>query len=229
MLHHRAYRETSLLLDIFSLHHGRVNVIAKGVRKNKRNQSGLFQLYQPLLLSWFGYGELKTLSASESASASYQLTADSSLCGLYVNELMVRLLPINEPESDVFSAYEQVLARLQQGDNNELALRLFEKKLLTHLGYGLTLNSDVSGQAIELDQHYYYQLDTGLIRWQQGINQTTISGRSLQHLLQESDFDHQSLQEIKQLMRTVINYHLGGKPLQSRALFVQLHRYAGKY
>ena len=226
-MHQRPYRETSLLLDVFSEQYGRVSLVAKGVRGKKRSQSGLLQLYQPLLLSWIGRGELQTLTVAEAASPRYLLRAESALCGLYINELMVRLLPIHEQEQAIFNAYQLALSGLQQADNTEIVLRLFEKRLLSHLGYGLVLDRVAdSNQPINEQYQYCYQPDAGLTLWQQGHKQPPISGRSLQHLLSERDFDQQSLQEIKQLMRTVIHFYLSGKPLQSRQLFVQLQQYA---
>lgn len=227
ILHQRAYRETSLLLDVFSLHHGRVSLIAKGVKGKKRNQQGLLQLYQPLLLSWSGHGDLYSLRGVEAESAAFILAGDATLCGLYINELLVRLLPIGEADKAIFSAYQAALSRLQDADNNEVALRLFEKLLLSHLGYGLVLDHDVeTGQVIDAEQRYYYLPDTGLHRAKTDQTENTISGRSLLHLIDESDFDQTSLKEIKQLMRGVIHFYLGGKPLQSRQLFIELNRYS---
>jgi len=227
ILHQRPYRETSVLLDVFSQAHGRVSLLAKGVRNKKRSQQGNFQLYQPLLLSWIGRGELHTVNASEVMGPRYLLKENSALCGLYLNELLVKLLPVNEPEPAIFNAYQLALEGLQAGRTNEVVLRLFEKRLLTQLGYGISLDYEaISGDKIVEHQHYYYQPDVGLLLWQQGLNRATISGRSVQHLNSESEFDEESLQEIKQLMRTVINHYLGGKPLQSRQLFAQLQTYA---
>ena len=229
VLHQRPYRENSALLAVFSEQYGRVSIVAKGLNQKKGNKAGLLQLYQPLLLSWFGHGDLFTLTAVEALSARYILQADAALCGLYVNELIVRLLGAHVAEPEVFNAYQQTLLSLHQRDNTEIVLRLFEKKLLGHLGYGLVLDSEYeNGQLIEDQQQYYYQADAGLIRWQQGVHLPMISGLSLRHLISESDFDQQSLQEIKRVMRTVIYFYLGGKPLQSRQLFIDLQQYASK-
>ena len=226
VLHQRPYRETSLLLDVFSEQHGRVSLIAKGVRSKKRSQLGLLQLYQPLLLSWMGRGELQTLTAAEADKPRYILQASSALCGLYINELMVKLLPLNLPEVEIFTAYKNVLFSLQDTDNMEVELRLFEKRLLVNLGYGLVLDHEVeTDQLIDENYRYIYRPDAGLYRFNEGSNEPSISGRSLQHLINERDFDTQSLLEIKQLMRSVIHFYLGGKPLQSRALFAQLQQY----
>jgi DNA repair protein RecO (recombination protein O) len=228
ILHQRPYRETSLLLDILSEHHGRINLIAKGIKQKKRSQSGLLQLYQPLLLSWSGRGELQNMTSAEASSACYKLQAESALCGLYINELMVKLLPLNVPEPDIFNAYKGALSGLQQAEDAEVVLRLFEKKLLNHLGYGLVLDQVAeTGQLVEPQLRYTYQPDKGLVVCHQPNHEVqSISGRSLYHLLREQGFDKQSLGEIKQLMRTVIHFYLGGKPLKSRQLFAELQHYA---
>ena len=224
ILHQRPYRESSVLLDVYSQDHGRVSLVAKGVRQKKRSQSGLLQPYQPLLLSWFGRSELQVLSAAEADGPAYLLQAESALCGLYINELMVKLLPLGETEPELFIAYQRALTGLQLAENNEITLRLFEKQLLSHLGYGLVLEQEVeTGDNIIAEQDYYYVADTGLHRWQAGDKYNRISGRSLQHLIDEKGFDLTSLKEIKQLMRMVIHFYLAGKPLHSRTLFNQLH------
>jgi len=226
VLHQRPYRETSLLLDVFSEQYGRVSLVAKGVRSKKRSQLGLLQLYQPLLLSWMGRGELQTLTTVEADKPRYILQANSAFCGLYINELMVKLLPLNLPEIEIFKAYKNVLFNLQDTENMEVELRLFEKRLLVNLGYGLVLDHDVeTDQLIDENYRYIYRPDAGLYRLHESSSEPSISGRSLQHLINERDFDTQSLLEIKQLMRSVIHFYLGGKPLQSRALFAQLQQY----
>ncbi|MDC9724415.1 MAG: DNA repair protein RecO [Gammaproteobacteria bacterium] len=229
VLHQRPYRETSLLLDVFSEQYGRVSLIAKGVRSKKRSQSGILQLYQPLLLSWIGRGDLQTLTAAEVDKPRYILQANSALCGLYINELMVKLLPLNLPEADIFIAYQSVLLHLQDADNTERQLRLFEKRLLSSLGYGLVLDREVeTEQEIDERRRYFYRPDSGLYHWYEGMKELPISGRSLRHLTTECDFDKESLLEIKHLMRSVIHFYLGGKPLQSRALFAQLQQHANE-
>jgi DNA repair protein RecO (recombination protein O) len=225
ILHQRPFRETSVLLDVLSQQFGRVSLIAKGVRKQKRSQMGLYQIYQPLLIAWAGRGELQTLTQLETLSPRYLLKAESALCGLYINELMVKLLPLHESEQAIFRAYQIALESLQKAENTQLTLRLFEKRLLSQLGYGLVLDREfANGALIDEHQQYYYQADAGLARWYPGQKQISISGRSLQHLADESGFDSGSLKEIKNMMRSVLNFYLGGKPLQSRQLFTELHR-----
>ncbi len=226
ILHQRSYRETSVLLDVFSYSCGRVSLIAKGVRKYKRSQQGLYQLYQPVLISWLaGRGDLHPVTAIEQTSGPYSLKGQASLCGLYINELLVRLLPLNEAEPDIYRAYQHSLSQLEQNQHIEVTLRLFEKALLTHLGYGLVIDSDaVNGASIELDKQYYYLPDSGLYHWVEGSRFPAISGRSLHILKHEQGFDLTSLKEIKQLMRSVIQFYLGDRILNSRQLFTSQYK-----
>lgn len=226
MLHQRPYRENSLLLDVFTEQAGRISLIARGVRQQKRRQNNPFQLFQPLWLSWFGRGDLLTLGQVESTEPAFLLRGPASLCGLYINELLVRLLNIQHPEPAVFALYQQTLARLSDATDIEISLRLFELQLLDALGYGLDLQTDADGDAIDANVFYRYQPDQGLIPVNDGKTSHLIQGRSLQQLQQAQNFDAPALAEIKQLMRTVLNYYLDGKPLKSRALFAEMQRYA---
>lgn len=226
VLHQRPYRETSLLLDVFTEQAGRLSLVARGVRQQKRRQNNPFQLFQPLWLSWFGRGDLATLRQVETTEPAFQLRGASALCGLYINELLVRLLSSQHPEPAVFLLYQQTLARLSEAAEVEVSLRLFEQQLLNALGYGLDLQTDANGDAIQAEIFYRYQPEQGLIPITGRQATGLIQGRSLQQLQQAGDFDAPALAEIKQLMRTVLNYYLDGKPLKSRALFAEMQRYA---
>jgi len=226
ILHQRPYRETSALLDVLTRKHGRLSLIAKGIRRTKRSQAGLIQLYQPLFLSWSGRGDLSTLTAVESAAMRHSLQGNASLCGLYLNELILRLLVEHDPAEMIFLAYQQALIRLAETDNHEFVLRLFEKQLLSQLGYGLNLEYEVeSGHAIEDELRYYYIPESGLYRWHSAVNSYSISGRSLRQFIEETDFDNNGLLETKQLMRQVLHYYLGDKPLKTRQLYAELQQY----
>lgn len=226
VLHQKPYRESSLLLDVFTQQYGRRRLVARGVRQNKKNRLNPFQLFQPLWINWFGHGELHTLQKVETTTAAFRLTGNAALCGLYVNELMVHFLHLQDPEPSLFTLYDGVLAALETNVENEYALRLFEKHLLETLGYGLNLTEDASGQPIEGQAHYVYHPERGLqLANAQQLSQA-IAGESLLQLAAEADITLASLKQIKQLMRTVINYYLDGKPLKSRQLFAEMQRYA---
>jgi DNA repair protein RecO (recombination protein O) len=226
VLHHRPYRETSLLVDVFSEHHGFVTLVARGARQQRKRHHNRFQPFQPLLLSWHGRGELVTLSQVELTEPAYRLAGKASLCGLYLNELLVRLLPRHEPEQQVFDAYCTALVGLQRGEDERIVLRLFEKRLLGYLGYGLLLDLEAeSHRPIRDETAYVYHPDSGPWPAAGTGSENVVSGRSLRHLNEEAGFDEISLREIKHLMRTVINYYLGGRPLRSRELFAQLSQF----
>src|SRR5690554_4662094 len=197
------------------------------MRQSKRRQNNPLQLFQPLWLNWFGRGDLLTLSKIETTSAPYWLQGQAILCGLYINELLVRLLSPQQPEPLVFAAYLQVLDGLQQASQSEQVLRIFEKRLLEALGYGLDLQRDLHGKPVTGHLHYSYQLDRGLLPCAENHPERIISGASLLQLEQEQFADSSSLNETKQLMRLIINYYLDGKPLKSRQLFAEMQRYVG--
>lgn len=226
VLHQRPYRETSLLLDVFTEQAGRLSLVARGVRQQKRRHNNPFQLFQPLWLSWFGRGELATLDQVETTQPAYLLRGQAALCGLYINELLVRLLSSQHAEPAVFSLYQQTLSALANDGNNEISLRWFELQLLDALGYGLDLQSDVQGNDIEADRYYRYQPDNGFLPVGAVKSANLIQGHSLQQLQNLQTIDEQALAEVKQLMRSVLNYYLDGKPLKSRALFAEMRRYA---
>jgi DNA repair protein RecO (recombination protein O) len=217
-----------MLVEVFSRDAGRVSLVARGQRQQSSKKRSVMQLFQPLWLSWFGHGELVTLKQVEAEQPAYHLMGNASLCGLYLNELLVRLLPLHEAEPELFDAYQQALAALSQNDNPQIVLRLFEKQLLAQLGYGLQLMWDVdSQQPLDDDADYIYQIESGPHR-STSTSVEVISGRSLRHLREEQDFDEHSLRQIKGLMRRVINYYLGGRPLHSRQLFAGLNQFKHK-
>ncbi len=224
ILHQRPYRETSLLLDVFSREQGIRRLVAKGVRNKKRSQAGLLQAYQPLWLSWVGRTELQTLTTSESAGPRHQLQGNASLCGLYLNELLLRLLASHDPAEKIFQLYADTLGQLADKTETEIVLRLFEKKLLDALGYGLALTAESDTHIAREDAtQYYYQPNEGLRRWHAGAPAAKISGRALRQLDEETGFDATGLLEIKQLMRGIIQFYLGDKPLKSRQLFAEMN------
>lgn len=228
VLHHRPYRETSLLVDIITREYGLIHLVARGMRQQKKRSTSM-QLFQPMWLNWFGRGELVTLNQIEIDEAAYRLVGNASLCGLYMNELLVKLLPINDAEPEIYDAYAHALDSLHRHEDEQITLRLFEKNLLSFLGYALLLTHDAeTGEPIDDELRYLYHPDNGPKRVDESEVQHTISGRSLRHLHEETTFDATSLKEIKRMMRSTINYYLAGKPLYSRQMFAELNHYSAK-
>lgn len=225
VLHQRAFRESSLLLDVFTQQQGRIRLVAKGIRQSRRRGQRGCQLFQPLLMSWRGRSELPTMTTFERAGPAFTLQGHASLCGLYLNELLVRLLPAAEPETTIFATYQQALAGLQQGDNNEQVLRSFEKHLLQSLGYGLNLETEVTNhQPVTAALYYFYRQGQGLIPCE-ASRQDAILGDSLLRFAADQPLSGLALKQIKRLTREVIDELLEGRPLQSRQLFRQMQHY----
>lgn len=223
ILHSRPYRDTSLIIDLFTLEYGRIGLVARGAKSKKSTLSGLYQSFIPLLVSWFGRGELQTLQKIESAGTAFYLTGKSLYSGFYINELIMRLVHRNDPHSVLFKTYFDTLKNLQTSLNIEVLLRNFEKCLLQEIGYGLLLEYDVNtGEKIDNNEQYLYQSEHGPVRVndqkQPGM---IVSGKTLNSILNEQYDDAQSLAEAKQLMRREIANHLGNKPLKSRDLYIQ--------
>ena len=225
ILHHRDYSETSLLLEVFTAHHGRIGLIAKGSRRASSRVRGILKPFQRLLIGWSGKGELAVLTGAEQDGPDTSLAAQALYCGFYMNEVLLRLLHRHDPHDALFAAYQTALQRLRRDDTNEAVLRIFEKHLLRELGYGLVLDHDVVDRApIEAQAIYDYAVDRGprrlahpeLNRPTEGIR---MRGASLLALAQESLIEPTALRDAKTLMRAALARHLGDQPLHSRKLF----------
>ena len=221
ILHHRAWSETSLILDVFSLVHGRLSVMARGARSGRRGQAALLQPLRRLNLSWSGRSEMVTLTGAEAAGQPWRLEGGRLLSAFYLNELLLRLLHRHEPHAELYQAYADSLDRLAGSDDQERVLRLFEKHLLRTLGYGLVLDHETrSGRPVRADQEYYYLFDhgpdTGKLDSGDAVR---ISGRTLLALHSEAHWDRDIARESKRLLCGIIDSHLDNRPLQSRKLY----------
>ncbi len=222
VLHQRPYRESSLLLEVFGIGAGRVGLIAKGARRPKSPLRAQLAPFRPLLLSWRGRGDLGLVVAAEPDGPALVIPPAALASGLYLNELLVRLLHRHDPHPELFLVYRQTLAALASSDCHlEQALRIFEKRLLDAVGYGLMLDrSAESGAPVDPARRYRYITDRGPV--EAGGRETgagvRIQGSTLLALASEGPLEPAALKEAKQLMRTAINMHLEGRPLMSRTL-----------
>ena len=225
VLHHRAYRDTSVLLELFTPEHGRVGAVARGVRKEKSRWAAFLQPFRPLLLSWSGRGELVTLTGVEEDGPVVSFPMVAAPCGFYLNEIMLRLLQRHDAHPKLFSSYGEALHSLGEAQGElataqERILRTFEKHLLDELGYGLMLNHAAdTGAALQPEQRYSYELERGPVAYNERSASVAVSGATLLALGRLDLTDAQCLREAKRLMRTVLAHYLGDKPLHSRALF----------
>lgn len=241
VLHHRPYRDSSLILDVMTAAHGRIALVARGARRPKSRLHGTLQPFQPLLASWIMRGDLGTLTAAEARDGG-GLRGRVLISGFYVNELLMRLLHRHDPHPRLFTAYEAVLRDLAAAPSGaphageQPALRLFEMALLRETGYGPVLDHDVAaGDPIRADAVYYYYPERGPIRedavaLRPGIQEAAqgyvmrdrpvrLHGASLLALARGELCETLHLHEAKRLMRAILDTRLGGRPLASRSLF----------
>ena len=225
ILHAIPYRETSLLVDIFTLNHGRLRCVAKGFRKpNKKGIAKTLFPYTEHHFQWQGRGELKTLIQADPVQAPVFLQQESLFVGLYINELLYKLLHQNDPHQPLYKFYYELMGQLSQAEIEQALLRRFEILLLEELGYGLVLDADTeTGQALSPEHLYYYIPDQGLklLQDQAKDNANALSGADI-IALSKGELEQQSvLRAAKQLTRQVINFYLDGKQLNSRELYRQ--------
>ncbi len=218
VLRRQPYRETSLILDVLTRDHGRVPLLAKGVRKAKSKTLALLQPFVPLALSYLGKSALKTLTHAEASAAPLSLPGLAVYCGFYANELVGCFLHQHDPHPELFADYHQCLRRLAAGLALAATLRGFELALLRHCGYGLQLAVDSHGQALIGRQRYRLEENNGF----QADDQGMYSGAALL-AISNNEFHHPNvLGEAKRLLRTVIDGHLQGRPLHSRSVINQV-------
>ena len=223
VLHTYPYRETSLIVEVFSRDFGRVALLARGARRPRSALRGLLMAFQPLELGWAGKGEVQTLMKAEWQGGQPLLTGKALFCGYYLNELLMHLLPREDAHERLFSVYAETLRRfadvLKESD-----LRCFERAFLQELGYGLTLENDAKGVPVDVAGHYAYEIEHGPVRLQRpGSSALSVSGKTLIDLANEDFSNPRSLIEAKQLMRALIAHYTGGKNLETRKIFMELH------
>ena len=231
ILHKRAYRETSSILEVLTKDYGRVSLMARGSRGAKSKIAGNLLLFTPLVISWQGKGSLPYLKSVERADLKApSLKNKPLLSAMYVNELLMYLLHKDDVHEAVFEHYHHCLYSLENEEKLEVSLRQFEIKLLELLGFGLNVLAEAdTGKAIVADAQYRYHLEHGAVLCADTVtNQNMgslpqISGSCLLALASESYQElaknAQNMAELKRLMRFVINFHLGNKKLKSRELF----------
>lgn len=244
ILHRRAYRESSYILDVYSLEYGRIAIVAKGATRGKNNFSALLQTFQPLLLGWGGRSNLKNLISVEAPSAAFTFVSERLYCAFYLNELLLKLSPEADPNPSLFSAYAIALQGLKDKHHTESVLRVFELALLTSLGLAPDFLNDSSSN--EIKSNLLYSLDpsggfslikNGLIqreKWNslkshqpvfEGVTLLRIGNNSLIKPIEQLDDEIEQklvLREAKIIMRLLISFALQGQELKTRALFKQL-------
>ncbi|MGH8529072.1 MAG: DNA repair protein RecO [Nevskiales bacterium] len=217
VLHLRPYRDTSLLLEVFTRDHGRVGLVARGARRPRSRQSAVLQVLQPLLLSWQGAGELVTLTQAEAAGAAARIQGEALFAALYANELLLRLAARHDPHPGLFDSYAALLRQLELREDPGVQLRLFERDLLQNLGYGLNLTHHAgNSQPLQAESLYAYDEERGAIPSDQS-DLPQISGASLLSLADGTLRPAQAL-EVKPILQRALHRHLGERGLQTPRL-----------
>ena len=222
VLHGRPWRETSLIVDVLSRQHGRQGLVARGARRQTSGLKARLIPFQPLTLSWFGKGPLRTLHAAEWQGGGLMLRGHALMCGFYLNELLLRLLPEGDAHEALFDRYVATLFALDGQTDVEPVLRRFELDLLSELGYAQPLGHLPDGGDLEPARRYGYRVGEGVAAL--GSDETGYLGKTLGDLARGDMSDPTTLAEGKLLMRGLLAHYLGDKPLATRQLLIDLQK-----
>jgi DNA repair protein RecO (recombination protein O) len=224
VLHSYPYRETSLIIDVLSRDHGRVALVAKGAKRPHSALRGVLQTFQPLSLAWSGKSEMRTLTGAEWVGGMLPLTGDALLCGFYANELLVKFLAREDPHPQLFHHYVVTLTRLAHDEPPVQVLRSFERVLLRETGYAMSLNRTVARKAVVPEGRYVFDPERGVREAsdESPSNWPIVSGQTLLDMEQDDYHRAQTVAQSKTLMRFLLNTYLGGTPLATRQILIDL-------
>jgi DNA repair protein RecO (recombination protein O) len=232
LLHHYPWRDTSRILELLTRTHGRVAVFARASRQSAGSgNGGALQPFAESLVSWSGRGEAGHLTGAERVRPPATLAGDRLMSGFYANELLLKLLQRNDPHPAVFDAYATLLERLYAPAHDPgCALRIFEKRLLDELGWGLNLEHEAgSGEPLDPQRSYRYGIEGGA-EPVDGVAEGTLifCGASLLALAREQLDDPRSLADARRLLRAALDRLLDGRPLRTREVLLEMRAHAGK-
>ena len=227
VLHAYPYKETSLIVEVFTRRFGRIGLLARGARRPRSAMRGVLLAFHPLRMTWSTSAELGTLMSAEWGGGQASLSGIGLMCGFYVNELLLRLLPRDDPHEALFDAYADALARLASGEQRAPAhstiLRGFERRMLAELGYAPVLDRDaVNGAQIDAAKHYAYEAERGPVETRRSDGEAVISGRTLLDMAADNYDSTRTRDESRRLMRALITERLGGQTLHTRAVLSEL-------
>ena len=222
VLHTYSFKETSLVAELFTKEHGRVATLAKGARRPRSAMRGQLQSFQKLSATWSGKNELKTLHSLEWADGLVLLQGEALMCGFYLNELLLRLLPREDAHEQLFDYYQATLKVLAKGEDLAINLRRFELKLLQEMGYAVPLEIDENDESIMAGSDYRYEAEYGACALSATKYGITVSGQTLLNMARDDYANTQTQQQSKQLMRYLLAHYLGDKPLHTRQLLIDL-------
>ena len=223
VLHAYPYKETSLIVEVFSRRFGRLGLLARGARRPRSAMRGVLLAFHPLRLTWSASAELGTLISAEWGGGQATLAGIGLMCGFYINELLLRLLPRDDPHENLFDAYAAALESLSLEKGQAPVLRSFERRLLVELGYAPVLDRDAaSGADIQPAKHYAYEAERGPVETSRTNGDSIVSGRTLLDMAADNYDSSRTREESRRLMRALIGERLGGQALHTRAVLSEL-------
>jgi DNA repair protein RecO (recombination protein O) len=234
VVHRYDWSESSLILEVFTRHHGRVALVAKGAKRPSSNFRPVLLPLQPLHVAFGGDGEIRTLKGAEWVGGQVMPTGDALLSGYYLNELVLRLLARDDPHPRLFDVYAsavQILAS-EHGDALEPALRAFELLLLREIGLLPALDMQTFTLApLQAHERYALTAEAGLVLARED-GRAALAGSewlALQRALDDEAPFSATLREcaglmnaLKPQLRALLNYHCGVATLRTRQLMMDL-------
>jgi DNA repair protein RecO (recombination protein O) len=225
VLHSYPFRESSLVVEAFTRAAGRIALVARGARRAQSVLRGSLRAFQPLLLTWGGKSELRTLYKAEWQGGVPQLRGGGLMCGFYLNELLLRFLAREDAHEALFDAYRDSIVALAAAGDLSPTLRRFEKALLREMGYALSLEREASGEPLDPRRTYAYVIERGPVPADQVRSPAIeVSGKTLLDLACDNYADPTTLQQGKLLMRQLVGHYLGSRTLHTRQLLLDLQQ-----
>ncbi len=225
VLHSYVYRESSLIVDVFTRDYGRVMLVAKGAKRPTSRLRGILQTFQPLSIGWSGKSELRTLVSAEWIGGMIPLESSALLYGFYLNELLIRLLAREDPHQGLFEQYVRALNHLATAESAQTVLRIFELALLKETGVGADLSINVKDRCpIDPEGIYVVDPENGPRLANLDDQAPHVVGKTLLDMVNEDYSDPQTQLQSKQLMRFLLAHHLNGVPLQTRKILIDLRQ-----
>ena len=216
LLHQRSFGETSIIADVFTQKSGKISFIAKGAKKPKSKFFGYLVPFQKLKITYSGRSELKTLTSIDRDLASNSNTFSKvSYSLLYINELLMKLLPKDAKHEELFVLYDEFLKKIKKNNNLEISLRHFELDLLDMLGYGFDYESEIdSNEPIEAELSYVFVSERGFRK----SNSSSFKGKDILSI-KKRKLEDVPLKYLKEITTKAIGICLEGKELTSRKIF----------
>ena len=221
LLHQRSYGETSIIADVFTQKSGKISFIAKGAKKPKSKFFGYLVPFQKLKITFSGRSELKTLTSIDRDLASNSNTFSKvSFSLLYINELLMKLLPKDAKHEELFVLYDEFLKKINKNNNLEISLRHFELDLLDMLGYGFDYDSEIdSNDPIEAESSYVFVSERGFRK----SNSSSFKGKDILNI-KKRKLEDVPLKYLKEITTKAIGICLEGKDLASRKIFKSIKK-----